>query len=458
MVKNWDQAILDYMDEQTESLAGMLAELIRIPTVNPYSGDPDPAGEGEGQRYLRERMIEAGGNPEWVSVPPDIYRRAGILGPCLRSWDGRANLVGRFRFGDGPGPTIVLNAHMDTVGVSDFDGEPFAGRCDGDIIYGRGASDCKCGVVAGLFAIRALHAIHVPVNCEILFESVVDEECNGSGAGTLACCLAGVRGHYALALDGKYGLIYTGCQGLATVEVTVRGRAGHAALGGVSALDKLVLVKEVLDRLATERARTQPGYCINVGILQAGLAPWTVPNHGWLAANLSYAYAEAEAAEAAGKGFGGAILRERFETLLADVCARDEWLRDHRPAIVWVKDLPPFGPKDSPDSSASAVLQAAARNAFVAASGREPVLGEIAGWADATHIVRTSHVPVIGMGAGEQGTAHTATEYNKVSNVRQIAAAVAMAVLRLAGRKNRCSPADRSPFRNNSEAMKKSGP
>ena len=95
--------------------------------------------------------------------------------------------------------------------------------------------------------------------------------------------------------------------------------------------------------------------------------------------------------------------------------------------------MPPFGPKDSPDSAASAVLLAAASDAFVAAAGREPVLGELAGCGDAAHIVRVGRVPVIGLGAGEQGTAHTAAEYNKVSNVRQIAAAVALAVLRLAG-------------------------
>ncbi len=434
---NWDQAVLDCLAEQSEALAEMLRELIRIPTVNPYSGDPDPAGEGAGQRYLRKQMLAAGGKTAWVPVPPDVYARAGILGPRQRSWDGRNNLVGRFRFGAGSGPAIVLNAHMDTVGVSDFEGQPFAGRRDGDLVHGRGASDCKCGVVAGLFALRALRAVRAPLNCEILFESVVDEECNGSGAGTLACCLAGVRGRYALVLDGEHGLIYTGCQGVATVEITVRGRAGHAARGGVSAVDKVVLVKQVLDRLAAERARTRPGYCVNVGALRAGLAPWTVPNRGWLAANLSYAYAEAEESAAAGKGFCGALLRERFEALLAEACAGDAWLREHPPEIVWVKDLPPFGPKDAPDTGEQARLQAAAREAFMAAAGREPALGEIAGWGDAAHLVRTGRMPVVGLGAGEPGTAHTGAEYNQVANVRQSAAAVALAVLRLAQRKKR---------------------
>lgn len=432
-MQKWDQAIIDYLDEQAETLAGIFTELIRIPTVNPYSGDPQPSGEGNGQRYLRERLIEAGGQTEWIPVPPDIYQQAGIIGPRQRSWAGRDNLVGRFRFGDGSGPTIIFNAHMDTVGASDFEGAPFTGRRDGDLIYGRGASDCKCGVVAGLFALRALRAVKAPLNCEILFESVVDEECNGSGAGTLACCLAGIRGQYALALDGWHGLLYTGCQGIATVEVTVRGVAKHASVGGVNAVDKIVLVKGALDRLAAEREHTHPGYRINVGALRSGLAPWTVPCHGWLTANLSYARTEAKAAEAAGKGFCGAILRERFEALLAETCAHDPWLRDHRPEIVWAKDVPPFSLEDSPDNAASAFLQNTAKDAFMTVTGQEPKAGEIIGWGDAAHIVRTGRMPLIGMGAGIQGAGHSAMEYNKVSNARQIAAASALTVLRLAG-------------------------
>ena len=98
--------------------------------------------------------------------------------------------------------------------------------------------------------------------------------------------------------------------------------------------------------------------------------------------------------------------------------------------------MPPFSLKDSPDSTASVVLQTAARDAFVAATGREPVMGELPAWGDAAHVARTGRMPVIGMGTGEQGTCHTATEYNKVSNVRQIAAAVALAVLRLASGEN----------------------
>jgi len=423
-----ESAVQAYLDRRTERIADTLAQLVRIPTVNPYSGDPHPAGEAEGQRFFRELMRDAGGETEFLSVPADVYRQSGILGPRERVWNGRENLLGRFAFGDEGRPAILLNGHMDTIGVSDFDGEPFTGLRDGDIIHGRGASDCKGGLVAGLFALEALRAAEAPLNCTVLFESVVDEECNGGGAGTLACCLAGILGRYCIVLDGMYGELYTGCQGVATVEITVRGRAGHGSLGGVSAVEKLLVVKRALDQLSAERAREYPGYHVNVGVLRAGLAPWVVPSHGWLTANINYPLEERRD----DLGRHGAVVRERLETLIAEACHEDDWLRAHPAEVVWVKDLPPFGIDDTPCRADSDRLVAAAQGAFAAVTGQaRPAIGDLHAWGDAAHLARTGNMPVLGMGAGEPGTAHSATEYNLISNVRNIAAAVALTILRL---------------------------
>jgi len=424
---DYDGAILSYLEAQADAMAETLAWLVRIPTVNPYSGDPQPAGEAAGQRFFEGLLREIGGETSSVPVPADIYQRSGILGPRERSWAGRENLVGQFTFGDGSGPVIVLNGHMDTIGVSDFEGEPFTGRIEGDLIHGRGSSDCKSGLVAGLFALKALRALQIPLRCRVLFESVVDEECNGGGAGTLACCLAGVTGRYCLALDGSFGELYTGCQGCATVEITVRGRAGHGSLGGVSAVDKLLLVHGALERLKAERAQTHPGYAVNVGALRAGLAPWVVPNLGWLTANINYARAEMTDEP----GNHGAVVRERLEALVAEISREDPWLRDHAPEIMWVKDLPPFTSDDAGHPADAAILTAAAEEALTKVTGVPPGRADLPAWADAAHLARAGRMPVAGMGAGEPGAAHTATEYDRLSNVRRTAAAVALTLVRL---------------------------
>jgi acetylornithine deacetylase len=429
-----ERAVLAFLEDGVEDLAETLVALVRTATVSPYSGDPDARGELEGQRYFERLLRAAGGRTELLEIPADVYERGRVLGPAGRDFRGRPCLLGRFRFGGGTGPKLIFNAHMDTVGASDFEGEPFSGRREGDLVHGRGASDCKGGLVAGLFALRALAETNAPVDGEILFESVVEEECSGAGAGTLACCLAGVQAHAAIVLDGGAGRLLTGCQGIVTLEASVRGRAGHGSYGGVSAVDKLLAVKAAVDRLAAERAATHPAAAVNVGVLRAGLAPWVVPNRGYLSANVNYDYTEAVESERAGKGFCGALVRERFEQLLAEAAAADEWLREHRPELVWTKDAPPYRLADCRPEPAAAELLAAARRGGELGWGRAPEEGELPAWFDGSHLARVGGMPVVGMGAGEPGAAHSATEFNRVSNVKGAAAAAALTALALLGK------------------------
>ncbi len=422
--------LVSYLEGCRDRAGSMLAELVRIPTVNPYSGDADPSGEAAGQEFAAERMKQLGAETRFIAVPVDVYSRAGIIGPRDRDWANRPCVVGRFVFGSG-GTKVVLNAHMDTIGVTGYQGEPFAGSIDDGVVQGRGASDCKSGIVAGLLAVEALQQSGVDLDCEILFESVIDEECNGGGAGTLACCYDGVLGDYCLVLDGYSGAIYPSCQGICTADISVVGRAGHGCLGGVSAIEKLLVVKSVIDRLAAERAKTHPEARANIGVLRAGTAPWTVADTGFLSVNINYTYGEAVESERSRKGFGGAILREQLEGLITQACEADEWLREHLPEIIWMKDVPPFRIADCGDEAGCERLLTVAQDSYRQAWGVDADVAELAAWGDASHLARVGKMPTVGMGAGKLGTAHTSVEHNAVENVIKTAMATALTVLKL---------------------------
>ena len=54
-----------------------------------------------------------------------------------------------------PGPTLLLDAHCDTVGIaasSTWTHDPFAATIDGGYIYGRGAADMKGALAAMVYA------------------------------------------------------------------------------------------------------------------------------------------------------------------------------------------------------------------------------------------------------------------------------------------------------------------
>ncbi|NUR08794.1 MAG: M20/M25/M40 family metallo-hydrolase, partial [Nocardioidaceae bacterium] len=126
------------MPEVEAEAVALLGELVGIDSVNPGLV-PGAAGETRIVEHLRSRLERSGfvttvvaaseypGRPSLVAVPP----------------------------GPHAGPTVVLNGHLDTVGVSGMP-EPFTPRVDGDRLHGRGAADMKAGVVAMLGAVRAL--------------------------------------------------------------------------------------------------------------------------------------------------------------------------------------------------------------------------------------------------------------------------------------------------------------
>ena len=119
---------------------------------------------------------------------------------------------------------------------------------------------------------EALHELGAKVSGKVIFESVVDEECNGSGAGTMACVDAGYVGDMAIFLDGNDGAMTLGCYGCLTADVHVTGQEGHVAYGtGVSALEKALIAKDAIDAFGDERLADHPDCRTNIGIFEAGV-------------------------------------------------------------------------------------------------------------------------------------------------------------------------------------------
>jgi acetylornithine deacetylase/succinyl-diaminopimelate desuccinylase-like protein len=143
------------MDELTE----LTSELVRIDSVNPDLV-PGGAGEGELARFVAEWLTASGLEVEIEEVAP-----------------GRPNVVGRAR-GTGGGATLLLNAHMDTVGYEGMDG-PLEPRVEEGRLHGRGAYDMKGSLAAIIVA--GAEAVHAGLRGDVLVAAVVDEEVHSIG-------------------------------------------------------------------------------------------------------------------------------------------------------------------------------------------------------------------------------------------------------------------------------------
>jgi len=384
---------------------------VRIDTRNPYCGDREWGGEKAGQEYLRPLLQEMGAKTTLLECPADIYQRMGVIGPAQRDFTDRPNLVGKWNFG-GEGPTVIINGHMDTVGAEGMTIDPFAAQVRDGKIWGRGTSDCKGGLIVGLAAIKLLLELDLPLSGSLIYQSVVDEECSGGGAGTLACIDAGYTGDGAIFVDGNDLMLILGCGGCLTADVTVTGKEGHAALGtGVSAIDKGFIIKQTIDDFKRERETEYPACRVNLGIFRSGVHAAVVPGSAHMSLNIVYDVVEAQQAEADGYGWGGKPIRERFEQMIRAAEAKDEWLSERPSEIVWVKDLIPF---DQPDSDPWAQRLA---GVFREVLGQEPVFNRMMAWSDSAYPKALAGIPTVLFGPATSGEAHGPTEHIEIEQI-----------------------------------------
>jgi acetylornithine deacetylase/succinyl-diaminopimelate desuccinylase-like protein len=142
--------------------------------------------------------------------------------------DEVGNIVGCVR-GRENAPTLLLNAHMDTAAPSDEDGpkafEP--GEIDNGRLYGPGASDCKSGIAACVYAVKLLKRSMLPLRGNLIFAATTAEEL-GDSVGVRHLMKETLPGmsltpDYAVLAEPTDLGLYCGHDGWMQVEVRVEG-------------------------------------------------------------------------------------------------------------------------------------------------------------------------------------------------------------------------------------------
>lgn len=231
-----------------EGLEKLVCELVAIESVNP---DLVPGGAGEAAiasfvaSYLRRIGCE-------VSVLEPVGRRPSVVG-VLR--------------GSGGGRSLMLNAHMDTVGAGGMT-DPFLPVVRDGRVYGRGAYDMKGSLAAIMLTAR--EAAGANLRGDLIVCAVADEEVASLGT---AAVVSQFSADFALVTEPTELRLCLAHKGFVWLEVETTGVAAHGSRAdiGVDAIARMgPVLTRVLDLENTLRAgRRHP--LLGTGSIHASL-------------------------------------------------------------------------------------------------------------------------------------------------------------------------------------------
>src|SRR5712692_10153071 len=205
----------------------LLRQLVAIDSINP---DLVPGGAGEEKiaRFIADWFERSGLEVVWDEPAP-----------------GRPNLILIARV-TGGGLSLLLNAHMDTVGVVGME-RPHDPFIKDNRLYGRGAYDMKGGL-ASIMAAAAVAKQH-RLRGDLIVTAVADEEYASIGTASI---VQSWHADAAIVTEPTELNICTAHKGFFWYEVETTGIAAHGSrpdlgIDAIAKMGKVLVGLEALD-------------------------------------------------------------------------------------------------------------------------------------------------------------------------------------------------------------------
>ena len=317
----------------------------------------------ENANLLSDEDARAAGKTQEQACQDVVAETLASMGASIDRWEhaeGRVDVVGRFGGADAGANargarSLMLNGHVDVVpagAAQDWPYAPWSGAVVDGRLWGRGSSDMKGGLVAGIGALAALSRAGLSPLGEIVFESVTDEEVGGPG--TRSAIERSYRADAVIVLEPTSNMLCPVEGGLEWLDVTVTGVAGHSAqryksvhAGGqgraVNAIEKAAKVLAAVQEYERHRGNTAVHPLMPLGITTINPGMIAGGSGGELDGRPRTTLAYSNMSDFCVLGLSLKYLpsedrdevRAAFEAYIAAVAATDPWLRDHPPSIEW---------------------------------------------------------------------------------------------------------------------------
>ncbi len=269
--------------QQIEELIQLTRRLVRTPSVNPMGEPADPAICFEGRV---------------TDLLADLFTRRGLATfrdtaiPSQGAAPARDNILA-YLPGRPGSPTVMLEAHQDTVPVIGMTIDPFAAELREGRIWGRGACDVKGGMAAMLMAFFAIAEHATSDRPHVVMACAVNEEHGFSGSKRLkelweqAECpfMTGPPQKIVVAEPTELNVVVAH-KGVVRWRCRTRGRATHSSspAEGINAIYGMGHVVSALEIYARDIVHRQSHHpllgppTLSVGTIRGGVSVNTVPD------------------------------------------------------------------------------------------------------------------------------------------------------------------------------------
>ncbi len=348
-----------------------------------------------------------------------IAREMRLVKAFDRVWtDKFGNLFGRI----GRGPRLIaIDAHIDTVGLGDPDKwshDPYRGKVERGIVYGRGAGDQKGAVPAMVYAARLIRERGLlPADCSLLVACTVSEEdCDGLNWQYIIR-EDGVRPECVVITDSTNCKILRGQRGRMEIGITARGRSCHGSMPhkGDNAVYKIARVIAEIEKL---NARLPSDDFLGKGTVTVSYVDCKTPS---MCAVPDQAYIHLDRRLTAGDTKTSALREVRAAVKRAGVSATVKVARYEKPThtgLVYPTDsyFPTWcEPEDAPQVTAAVEVY---RGLFK----RKPKVGRWTFSTNGVSIAGMFGIPCVGFGPALESVAHTVNDSVPIAHLVKCAA------------------------------------
>lgn len=325
------EKVIKIIDDYKDEFIDFLQRLVQIPSL--------PNQEKDAQIFVAEMLKSMGLYVDiWEPNIAELKKHPAYI-KTPWGYEGRPNVVGILK-GKGGGKSLILNGHIDVVSPEPlflWKHNPWGAEIENDMLFGRGALDMKGGLVSMLYALKCIRELGIKLKGDVIFESVIEEECGGPG-GTLSSILRGYKADAAIITEPT-GLdsIWINSAGVLWFRVKVIGKSVHGGYAhlGVNAIGKALKIYEALISLDEYRAqkihnpfveKKKPGRSVhlNIGTIRGGDWPSTVAGWAELECRISFQYPERMSE-----------VKHQVEDQVRKAAELDPWMREHLPVVEW---------------------------------------------------------------------------------------------------------------------------